>query len=183
MMNKLEMQNLIKELIEKTTISVSKISTDEDKPSSFKSDGDKTTWFSVEVSQPHFFWEHGGEALFAINHLARRMIEAKISLTSPTPSLGETPKLGVGTRPTQEGLGILIDINGFQKKRVENIHAIAHMMAERARYFKSNIEVDPMPAFDRRIIHEFLSDATDLKTESQGEGLSRRVVIKYVGSI
>jgi len=169
-MNKIEMQNLIKELIEKTTISVSKISTDEDKPSSFKSDGDKTTWFSVEVSQPHFFWEHGGEALFAINHLARRMIETKVS---PTPNVGEK----------QEGLGILIDINGFQKKRVENIHAIAHMMAERARYFKSNIEVDPMPAFDRRIVHEFLSDAIDLKTESQGEGLSRRVVIKYIGTI
>ena len=174
-MNKSEMQNLIKELIEKTTISVSKISTDEDKPSTFKSNGDKTTWFSVEVSQPHFFWEHGGEALFAINHLARRMIEAKLA---PTPSLGESPKLGVGA-----GLGILIDINGFQKKRVENIHAIAHMMAERARYFKSNIEVDPMPAFDRRIVHEFLSDATDLKTESQGEGLSRRVIIKYIGTI
>ena len=175
------MQNLIKELIEKTTISVSKISTDEDKPSSFKSDGDKTTWFSVEVSQPHFFWEHGGEALFAINHLARRMIETK---TTPTPGEGDSPSPGVGRGATkQEGLGILIDINGFQKKRVENIHAIAHMMAERARYFKSSIEVDPMSAFDRRIVHEFLADATDLKTESQGEGLSRRVVIKYIGSI
>ena len=174
------MQNLIKELIEKTTISVGKISIDEDKPSSFKSDENKTTWFSVEVSQPHFFWEHGGEALFAINHLARRMIETK---NSPTPDVGESPTLGVGEKKKQEGLGILIDINGFQKKRVENIHAIAHMMAERARYFKSNIEVDPMPAFDRRIVHEFLSDATDLKTESQGEGLSRRVVIKYIGAI
>jgi predicted RNA-binding protein Jag len=169
-MNKIEMQNLIKELIEKTTISVSKISTDEDKPASLHSNGDKTTWFSVEVSQPHFFWERGGEALFALNHLARRMIEAK---TLPTP----------GVEGRQDGLGILIDINGFQKKRVENIHAIAHMMAERARYFKSNIEVDPMPAFERRIVHEFLSDATDLKTESQGEGLARRVVIKYIGAI
>ena len=35
------------------------------------------------------------------------------------------------------------------------------MMAERARYFKSNIEVDPMPAFDRKIVHGFPSDATD----------------------
>ncbi len=169
-MNKTEMQNLIKELVEKITIPVSKISVDEDKPASLHSNGDKTIWFGVEVSQPHFFWERGGEALFALNHLARRMIETK---TSPTPGVGEK----------QEGLGILIDINGFQKKRIENIHAIAYMMAERARYFKSNIEVDPMPAFERRIVHEFLSDATDLKTESQGEGLSRRVVIKYTGSI
>ena len=173
-MNKVEMQNLIKELIEKTTIPVSKISTDEDKPTSLHSSEDKTTWFSVEVSQPHFFWERGGEALFAINHLARRMIEAK---TPPT-AVGEG-----GVSNKQEGLGILIDINGFQKKRIENIHAIAHMMAERARYFKSNIEVDPMPAFERRIVHEFLSDATDLKTESQGEGFARRVVIKYIGAI
>jgi spoIIIJ-associated protein len=169
-MDKAEIQNLIKELIEKTTISVSKISTDEDKPSTFNSSGDKTIWFSVEVSQPHFFWERGGEALFALNHLVRRIIETK------TPSPADATQ-------KQEGLGILIDINGFQKKRIENIHAIAHMMAERARYFKSNIEVEPMPAFERRIVHEFLSEATDLKTESEGEGPSRRVVIKYIGAI
>lgn len=178
------MQNLIKELIEKTTISVNKISVDEDKPTSFHSNGDKTTWFSVEVSQPHFFWERGGEALFAINHLARRMIETKTLKTNIPEALlmDFSISKASGTR-IQEGLGILIDINGFQKKHVENIHAIAHMMAERARYFKSNIEVDPMSAFERRIVHEFLSDATDLKTESQGEGLSRRVVIKYIGAI
>jgi len=169
-MDKKEIQNLIKELIEKTTIPVSKITTDEDKPVTLNSSGDSTVWFSVEVNQPHYFWEHNGEALFAINHLVRRIIENK----NPV-SLNEDER--------KHGLGILVDINGFQKKRVENIHAIAHMMAERARYFKSNIEVDPMPAFERRIVHEFLSDATDLKTESQGEGFSRRVVIKYTGSI
>lgn len=159
-MDKVEIQNLIKELIEKTTITVSNISVSDD--------GKNTTWFSAEVNQPYFFIGRNGEALSALNHLVRRIVESK------TPSLGE----GAGDR-----LSILIDINGFQKKRIENIHAIAHMMAERARYFKSSIEVDPMSAFDRRIVHEFLADATDLKTESQGEGLSRRVVIKYIGSI
>ena len=49
------------------------------------------------------------------------------------------------------------------KKRVDNVKAVAHMMSERARYFKSNIEVDPMSAFERRVVHEFLSNATDLK--------------------
>jgi len=54
------------------------------------------------------------------------------------------------------------------------------MMAERARYFKSNIEIDPMPAFERRIIHMFLEGIKDIKTESEGYGPTRRVVIKYV---
>ena len=56
-------------------------------------------------------------------------------------------------------------------------------MAERARYFKANVEIDPMSAFDRRIVHEFLSDATDIKTESDGTGLNRRIIIKYLGSV
>jgi spoIIIJ-associated protein len=55
------------------------------------------------------------------------------------------------------------------------------MMAERARYFKSSVAIDPMPAFERRIVHEFLSEASDLKTESEGVGPHRRVIIKYVG--
>src|SRR6185436_9108601 len=142
-MDKKEIQNLIKELIEKTTIPVNEITITEDSPTN--------CWFAVEVQEPHFFTSREGEALMALNHLVRRFIENK------TPNAAETD------------YGILIDINGFQKKKVENLRAVAHMMAERARYFKSNIEVDPMPAFERRIIHEFLSDATDLKTESMGE--------------
>ena len=152
-MTKDELQNLIKELIEKTTVPVREII--------FTADGAKAGWFNVEVNEPHFFTAHEGEALFALNHLARRIVEVKMP----------------------EGLDFLIDINGFQKKRVENIQAIAHMMAERARYFKSNIEVDPMSAFERRIVHEFLAEATDLKTESAGLGPARRVVIKYTGTI
>ncbi len=162
-MDKQEIQNLIKDLIEKTKVGFNKITITEESGTN--------TWFSVEVSEPHFFINHDGEALHALNHLVRRIVESKNPIS---------PTLGVGEN---SGSGILIDINDFQKKRVDSVKAIAHMMSERARYFKSNIEVDPMSAFERRVIHEFLSNATDLKTESVGFGPSRRVVIKYVGSI
>ena len=159
-MDKVEIQNLIKELIEKTTVKLDKISVTEESPAN--------AWFSVEVSEPHFFVGHDGEALYSLNHLVRRIVEAKTLSTKTDESINNN---------------ILVDINGFQKKRVENIRAIAHMMGERARYFKSSIEVDPMSAFERRVVHEFLSNATDLKTESVGLGSSRRVVIKYIGTI
>jgi len=160
-MKKEEIQNLIKELIEKTTVKLNGISVVDDGP--------KNLWISVEVSEPHFFTAREGDGLHALNHLVHRIIEAK---TSPTLEMGE-----------KSGLGLIVDINDFQKKHIENIRAVAHMMSERARYFKSNIEVDPMSAFERRIIHEFLSEANDLKTESMGAGRDRRVVIKYVGAI
>jgi spoIIIJ-associated protein len=155
-MDQEQIQNLIKELVEKTNVKVKEISV--------VSDGPKNTWFKVEVSEPHFFTLREGEALYALNHLVRKIIENK-------------------TLTKDGGPEFLIDINGFQQKRVDSVRAVAHMMAERARYFKSNIEVDPMSSFERRIVHEFLSNETDLKTESEGYGPTRRVVIKYVGSI
>jgi len=160
-MSKNDIENLIKELIEKTNVTVNSISVSEDIP--------KSTWFAVEVSEPHFYISRDGEGLFALNHLVRRIVESKLP-----------PQTGAESAPEMD---FIIDINGFQKKRVDSVKAVAHMMAERARYFKSNIEVDPMSAFERKIVHEFLSDATDLKTESLGVGPSRRVVIKYVGAI
>lgn len=164
-----EIQNLIRELVEKTTVDLQGISVTEERPGS--------VWISVEVNEPHYFISREGEGLQALNHLAHRILEAK------TPSaFGASPLPRGRTGGGREG-SVLIDINGFQKKRVDNIRAIAHMMSERARYFKSNIEVDPMTAFERRIVHEFLSDARDLQTESVGAGRSRRVVIKYVGAI
>ncbi|HPS21481.1 MAG TPA: R3H domain-containing nucleic acid-binding protein [Candidatus Paceibacterota bacterium] len=156
-MKKSEVQNLIKDLIEKTTVGIKEILVEEKDP--------KNIWFSIEVDNPYFFTNHGGEALSALNHIVRKILEAKNPPENP------------------ESFNVLIDINGFQKKRIDNVRAVAHMMAERARYFKSSIDVEPMSAFERRIVHEFLADALDLKTESVGEGPARHIVIRYTGSL
>ncbi|MDQ3075755.1 MAG: hypothetical protein M3Q34_01355 [bacterium] len=166
-----EIQNLIKELIGKIVPTDKDIEVIEDGKS-------KTTWFKIETRDPYLFLNREGEALHALNYIARKLVEAK---TFPQNKKREQNEQLLPS--SQEHVEILIDINGFHKKKIENIHAIVHMMAERARYFKSSIEIDPMPAFERRIVHEFLSDASDLKTESEGVGPYRRVVIKYVGGL
>lgn len=122
-------------------------------------------WCLIETPDSSFMIGRDGETLRSLNHLVQKIAEKSLP-----------PE----TIPTEKGPSIFIDINGYQKKRFENLKNIAHMMAERARYFKSNIEVDPMPAYERRIIHMFLEGAKDVRTESEGYGPNRRVVIKYV---
>ena len=158
-MKKETIQNLIKELIEKLNINIVSFLINED---------GENTWFTFEVSDPHFFISNNGEGLHALNHLVRLITDKS---SAPTSDQVESKN------------NIFIDINGFQKKHIESVKAVAHLMSERARYFKSNVEVDPMSSFERRIVHEFLATASDLKTESIGFGPSRRVVIKYVGTL
>lgn len=162
-MNNKDIQNLIEEIIKQTGIVLNNIVVDETK----NKDNSNSIWFRVEVSEPYAFTSRDGEALLALNHVVKRIIENKMSVKDQDIKRDE----------------IIIDINDFQKTKIDNIHATAHMMAERARYFKANMEIEPMSAFERRIVHEFLSDAEDIDTESDGTGPNRRVILKYKGPL
>jgi len=122
---------------------------------------DSLCWCLIETPDSRFMIGKEGETLRSLNHLVRKIVEKE---------------LGEDSAPN-----LFIDINGYQKKRFDNLKNLAHMMAERARYFKSNIEIDPMPASERKIIHMFLENDPNIKTESEGIGPKRRVVIKYIG--
>lgn len=76
-------------------------------------------------------------------------------------------------------VSVSVDINEFEKKRIDILKTKAHMMAERAKFFKSSIELDPMNGYERRIIHTYLEKDKNIQTESTGEGKERRIVVMY----
>ena len=55
---------------------------------------------------------------------------------------------------------------------------LANKVAEQAIKIERNIHLDPMNAYDRRIVHTTLQGRDDVTTESTGEGEKRHVVIK-----
>lgn len=103
----------------------------------------------------------GGEHLRALNYVAKRIIERKL-----------------GKEHTQ----FLLDVNGYQRKRIEEIERQARMLAERARTFKSDVEMHPLNAYERMIVHNLFSDDPDISTDSVGEGKNRHVVFHCRGS-
>lgn len=76
----------------------------------------------------------------------------------------------------------LIDVNGYRTQKIKDLQTKALMMAERARSLQYDVELSPMSAYERLIVHTTLQDAPNVKTESQGEGRNRRVVIKFSAS-
>ncbi len=74
-------------------------------------------------------------------------------------------------------LPIVIDVEGYKQRRCNALQTMALRIAEQVTQRKERFALEPMPAFDRRIIHLALVDHPDVTTESSGEGEARRVVI------
>lgn len=79
---------------------------------------------------------------------------------------------------TQVWLPIVVDVEGYKRRRNERLQALAWRLAEQVRTRRTPFTLEPMLAYERRIIHIALADHPDVTTESIGEGESRRVVIR-----
>ena len=78
---------------------------------------------------------------------------------------------------TKVWLPIFIDVDGYKQRRYEALRSLAFRMAEQVRVKRTPFTLEPMPAYERRIIHLTLADDPDITTESIGVGEARKVVI------
>lgn len=76
-------------------------------------------------------------------------------------------------------VGLLIDVNGYKEGRYEKITKMAIRVAKDVRRTKIDATLDPMPADERKAIHNALANMEDITTQSTGEGATRRLQILY----
>jgi len=72
---------------------------------------------------------------------------------------------------------IMIDVEGYKQRRYDALQALARRVADEVKTRGRPFALEPMPAYERRIIHLTLADSPDVTTESTGEGEVRKVVI------
>jgi spoIIIJ-associated protein len=120
------------------------------------------TIFSIQTSDTATLIGAHGDTIYAIDMLVKKLIERAAK-----------------TEETSEEPLFLIDVGGYRAQKLTELETKALMMADRARSFQYDVELSPMSAYERLIVHTVLSNQPQIKTESQGEGRGRRVVIKY----
>ena len=76
---------------------------------------------------------------------------------------------------------IFIDVDGYRERRYKALRSLALRMAEQVKVKRTPFTLEPMPAYERRIIHLTLADNLDVTTESTGMGEARKVVISPKG--
>lgn len=72
----------------------------------------------------------------------------------------------------------IIDISEYKEKKQKNIERVAKQLAREVAKTKIPAKLDPMNSFERRLVHNILSDNRNVYTESEGERPKRYVVIK-----
>lgn len=97
-----------------------------------------------------------GKNVAALQLLVRQMVNSKLN----------------------NSLGIILDVGNYKEKRVKNIEYLAKKLAREAYKTKTEVTMDSMNSYERRIVHEVLADDKYVYTESVGEEPNRKVVIK-----
>ena len=118
------------------------------------------TFLTIQAEEPSILIGYKGETLAALSHVLKKISDKSVS--------------------EEEKLSFIVDVNGYQKKRINEIKDKANILVERARYYKSSVEMEPMSPYERMIVHSIFSKDSQIKTGSVGEGRERRVVIEYI---
>lgn len=79
---------------------------------------------------------------------------------------------------TKEMLVVNVDVGGYRENRKHQLEVLATKVAKEVAKTKVPVKLKPMSSYERRIIHNKLSEWRDVYTESEGEGTERCLVIK-----
>lgn len=70
-----------------------------------------------------------------------------------------------------------IDINNYHAEREKLITELSKAAARKATITKSNVVLPAMNAYERRLVHMELATRPDVKTQSEGEGEARHIIV------
>ena len=93
-------------------------------------------------------------------------------------ALNELVKLAVSNH-FHKRFRILLDINGYKDSKYSRLVRMARRLGHDVQKTKTTYTFDPLPADERRAIHNALNNMPNVRTESIGEGAQRQVQIIY----
>jgi spoIIIJ-associated protein len=77
----------------------------------------------------------------------------------------------------EDAIPIVVDAEGYRGRREDSLADLARRLAEKAVRSGRPVPAEPMSAQDRKVVHKTLAEHPGVRTESEGEGPARRVVV------
>jgi len=80
-------------------------------------------------------------------------------------------------RNSDENIRFMLDAEQYRERRKKTLESLADRLANKAKKYKKDVVLEPMSAYERKIIHTHLQDERGIVTKSQGQEPFRKIVI------
>ncbi len=121
-------------------------------------EGDGVLTGRLEGEDLGLFIGRRGQTIDAVQHLAQRIVFPE----GPSP------------------VRVVIDADGYRERRAESLRADADDAAAEVLASGRPVELNPMPPWERRIVHEHLRDHGGVETHSEGDEPDRYLVVSLL---
>ncbi len=112
-------------------------------------------YFNITCENPGILIGKKGQTLEAIQYLVEKVVNKK----------------------SDDRIRLQVDVEGYLKNRRYNLESMSKRLAEKAKRIKKPVTIGHMNSHDRRIVHMFLKEDAEVRTQSIGDGFYRKLVI------
>ena len=84
----------------------------------------------------------------------------------------------VANKDIEEKVRVILDVSGYKEKRKKVLEELADKISKTVIKTGKRVTLEPMPAYERKIIHSRLQNNNKITTDSVGEEPHRKVVIE-----
>jgi len=111
----------------------------------------------IQTADPEMVIGRKGQVVDALQHLVSKVVYRE--------------------RAGEKGKPIVVDSGGYREKHVQRLQSLAQRMGEKALATQTIVELSPMSAHDRRIVHMAIAEIPGLSSRSEGEGDDRHILV------
>ena len=126
----------------------------------------KETKYEVKINNFDIYVDMNGENL---NYL--------IGYRGETINAIQTILTAIANKKSTQKIRVYLDRAGYREKRIKTLEDLAEKLARTVERTKKSVTLEPMTAYERKIIHTKLQNNSKVKTFSKGEEPYRKVVI------
>jgi spoIIIJ-associated protein len=115
-----------------------------------------TVWLALDGPDAGLLTDDDGKVLEALQYLMSKM----------------------SSRVLADNVRVLLDAGGFRRRRDEELRAMAMDAAQRAKERNRPVRLEPLNAYERRVVHLSLQEEPGVRTYSLGRGYFKRVTVE-----
>ncbi|MCG7345786.1 protein jag [Sporosarcina sp. ACRSL] len=86
----------------------------------------------------------------------------------------------VANKTSEQFKVVRLDVGDYRERREQSLEQFAERMADQAVRSGRKVQLEPMPSYERKVIHNALSNRLDIETYSEGTDPNRYLVIEPI---